>query len=161
MTLHLVAGLPCAGKSTYALALGARTGGVVFSLDRWLITLYGRYSIASIGYDEHVRRVLACRELIWEAASELLHRSADVILDDGFFLRENRMRAIAMARAAGAMATIHFVDTPEREIRSRLAERNAHLPPHNFHIDPKLLDTFVRMFELPSEDEGARVIVVS
>ena len=35
--------------------------GVLFSLDRWLITAFERYSIADVGYPEHVRRVLACR----------------------------------------------------------------------------------------------------
>ena len=158
-TVHLIAGLPCAGKTTYAVALRADTNGVLFTLDRWLITLFGRYAIASVGHDEHVRRVLACRTLIWEAASELL-RSADVILDDGFFLRANRVRCVEMAKAAGAAAKIHFLDTPESELRARLAQRNASLPPHNFHIDAETFDGFLRLFETPSADEGAELVVV-
>jgi predicted kinase len=135
-------------------------GGVLFSLDRWLITAYGKYSIATVGQEEHTRRVLACRELIWDGASELLKRGVDVILDDGFFLREHRHRHIGLARAIGAGARIHFLDTPVSVIRPQLEERNATLPRYNFHIGPDTLEGFTSMFEVPSADEGAELVVL-
>lgn len=159
-TLHLISGLPCSGKTTYATALHADIGGVLFSLDRWLITVFGRYAIAEVGHEEHTRRVLACRSLIWESGAELLRRSADVILDDGFFLREDRMRYGALAGALGACAKIHFVDTPAAVVATRLARRNANLPPFNFHIDPESLRGFQGLFEPPRSDEGADLVVV-
>jgi predicted kinase len=159
-TAHLICGLPCAGKTTYAIGLRADTNGVLFSLDRWLITLFGRYSLAAVGHNEHTARVLACRELTWESAAELLRRSVDVILDDGFFLRLNRMRYVEMATAAGATTKIHYLDAPASVLRQRLAERNAKLPPHNFRIDPETLHGFVSLFEPPSADEGAELVVV-
>ena len=159
-TTHLICGLPCTGKTTYASALRADLDGALFTLDRWLITLFGRYSIDEVGHEEHVRRVLACRELIWSTASELLRRGADVILDDGFFLRENRMRTIGLARSVGATAKIHFVDTPMDILQTRLALRNANLPPYNFSIGPEMLNGFVGLFEVPGPDEGAELVVV-
>ena len=159
-TAHLISGLPCSGKTTYATGLRADANGVLFSLDRWLITAFGRYSIASVGHEEHTRRVLACRELIWDAASEFLRRSVDVILDDGFFLRDNRERYVELVRAAGARTKIHFLDTPVSVLRARLEERNARLPRYNFHIDPATLQGFLGLFEPPAEHEAAEVVVV-
>jgi predicted kinase len=159
-TLHLVSGLPCSGKTTYAVGLRAGTNAVLFSLDRWLITSFGRYSLADVGHKEHTRRVLASRELIWLAAGELLRRSVDVILDDGFFLREHRVRHTELASALGATAKIHFLDVPLDILRVRLERRNAELPPYNFHIDPATLRGFVGLFERPSPDEGATLVVV-
>lgn len=159
-TAHLISGLPCSGKTTYAHALRADANCVLFSLDRWLITSFGRYSIADVGHGEHTRRVLACRELIWESAAEFLRRSVDVILDDGFFLRQNRIQYVTLAAAAGARTKIHFIDTPITTIRPRLTERNAHLPRYNFHIDPGMLIGFAGLFEVPTEDEGAELVVV-
>ena len=159
-TTHLIAGLPCSGKTTYAAGVRADIDSGLFSLDRWLITSFGRYSIAEIGHEEHVRRVLACRTLIWDAASELLRRGVDVILDDGFFLRENRMRVVELSKGLGATAKIHFLDTPLSVLRARLEERNATLPPYNFWIGPDMLQAFVGVFEVPSDDEGADVVVV-
>lgn len=160
MTLHLISGLPCSGKTTYATALCADGDAVLFSLDRWLMTAFGKYSIAVAGHEEHTRRVLACRELIWLAASELLRRSVDVILDDGFFLRENRAQYIGRGQAAGAQVKIHFIDTPLDIVRPRLEARNARLPFYNFHIDPRTLTAFAALFQVPSPEEGAEVIVV-
>jgi predicted kinase len=159
-TAHLISGLPCSGKTTYAVALRADANSVLFSLDRWLITSFGRYSIASVGHEEHTRRVLACRELIWDAASEFLRRSVDVILDDGFFLRANRVRYVELSNSVGAKAKIHFMDTPISVLRARLEERNAKLPRYNFHIDPATLQGFVGLFEEPSGQEGAELVVV-
>jgi predicted kinase len=84
-TAHLLSGLPCSGKSTFASSLVEENGGVLFSLDYWLITLHGRYSLEDIGYNEHVRRVLACRQIISGVACEFLRHGLDVVLDDGFF----------------------------------------------------------------------------
>ena len=112
-----------------------------------------------MGHEEHTRRVLACRDLIWDVSAEFLRRSDDVILDDGFFLRQHRVRQVDLARTAGARAKIHYLDTPTRVIQSRLRERNASLPPHNFEIDPETLTGFLGLFETPTEDEGADVVV--
>lgn len=159
-TAHLISGLPCSGKTTYAVGLRADANCVLFSLDRWLITSFGKYSIASVGHEEHTRRVLGCRELIWDAASEFLRRSFDVILDDGFFLRDNRVRHVELSKAAGARAKIHFMDTPVSVLRARLEERNAKLPRYNFHIDHETLRGFLGLFEVPSDHEGAEIVVV-
>ena len=159
-TTHLISGLPCSGKTTYAAGLRPGTGGMLFSLDRWLITTFGRYSIAEIGHPEHVRRVLSCRELIWSVAAELLARGIDVILDDGFFFRENRMQFIERSLAMGAGAKIHFLDVPLDVLRPRLERRNARLPRYNFSIDPVTMEAFTGLFEVPSSDEGAELVVV-
>lgn len=159
-TLHLMSGLPCSGKTTYARALKADLNCVLFTLDRWLITGFGKYQIADVGHPEHVRRVLACRELIWDSASEFLTRGVDVVLDDGFFFRENRMQMIGQARAVGAATKIHYLSVPLPELQTRLASRNASLPQFNFLIDPQTLEAFIDMFEVPTEDEGADVVVI-
>lgn len=160
-TLHLISGLPCSGKTTYAEGVRADANAVLFSLDRWLITAFGRYDIGVVGHQEHTRRVLGCRELIWQPASEFLRRGVDVILDDGFFLRDHRSRHIALAGALGAGAKTHYLDTPVETIRVRLEARNARLPSFNFQIDPALLVGFSRLFEAPSPAEGAAVVVVN
>jgi hypothetical protein len=159
-TVHLISGLPCSGKTTYALGLRTDLNAALFSLDRWLITAFAKYSIAAVGHEEHTRRVLACRELIWDSASELLRRSVDVILDDGFFFRAHRARYVQLAADIGASAKTHFIDTPGEMRRARLDQRNAKLPRFNFHIEPETMRGFEALFEIPSEAEGAALVVV-
>jgi len=159
-TLHLIAGLPCAGKTTYAERLQEQRDAVLFSLDRWLITQFGRYAIETVGHMEHARRLYACRELIWDVGAELLRRHADVILDDGFFLRNDREQHIARAHELGALAEIHFIDTPLDIVRARLIARNRASGEFHFDITPDAIATFVAIFQVPSADEGAELIVV-
>jgi predicted kinase len=159
-TLHLIAGLPCAGKTTYAARLRDERAAALFSLDRWLIASFGRYSLEAVGYVEHARRLYACRELIWEATAELLRRNADVILDDGFFLRTDRQQHIARAHALGAGAALHFIETPLDVLRARLIARNRDPGADHFDIAPEAVDAFAAFFEPPSDDEGADLIVV-
>ncbi len=160
-TVHLISGLPCSGKTTYAEALKSDAGSVHFALDYWLITAFGRYSIESLGHEEHTRRVLACRDLIWKAASPLLARDVDVILDDGFFFRDHRMQRVRLAQQLGVEAKIHFLNTPADVLRARLQRRNDGLPKYNFHIEPAMLQVFLGLFEVPSPDEGAQLVVVN
>lgn len=159
-TLHLISGLPCAGKTTYALRLKEECDAVHVCLDRWLITAFGRYRVDSVGMAEHVRRVYACRELIWSAAAEFLGRGADVILDDGFFLRADRRHHIEQAHEVGATAVIHFVDTPPDVLRARLAARNANPGDYHFEISADAIESFATAFEPPRADEGADLVLV-
>jgi predicted kinase len=165
-TAHLISGLPCSGKTTYAKALRETTNGVLFSLDYWLITNHGRYSLGTVGHEEHVRRVLACRHLISGVSSEFLQRGTDVILDDGFFLREHRIRQIALFGALSAnkgpsvQVKTHVVHVPLETLRARLAKRNADLPPHNFAVNSELIEQFSAMYETPMAVEGAELVLV-
>ncbi len=113
-----------------------------------------------VGLEEHVRRVLACRELIWAVATEFLTRGTDVIIDDGLFLREDRRRYIEMTKSLGAEPRLHFLDARAEILRDRIERRNAALPRYNFLIDPHLFDRFAGLFEVPTQEEGAALVVV-
>ena len=104
--------------------------------------------------------MLACRQLIWSAAVESFQEDLDVILDDGFFLREDRVHVIAQAQRLGAQAKLHFLSAPLDVLQARVASRNAKLPTYNFTISPDRLQTFVERFEVPTVSEGAELVVV-
>jgi predicted kinase len=159
-TLHLISGLPCAGKTTYASRLKDERDAVCLSLDRWLLTCFGRYVVDGVGFAEHSRRVYACRELIWSVAVEFLRRKADVILDDGFFLQRDRRYYVGLAREIGADVAIHFVDTPLEKVRAHVVARNRNPGEYHFAITTDVLEGCVAFFERPSADEGAELIVV-
>ncbi len=159
-TLHLICGIPCAGKTAYAEKLKDQPNAVHFCLDRWLISSFGRYPVDLIGHDEHLRRVYACRELIWDMAAEFLRRGIDAILDDGFILRSDRLDYIARARQIGARTTTHFIDTPPEVARERAMTRNQQPGKYSFEIAPDALEGYIAFFEPPSRDEGAEVVTI-
>ncbi len=161
--VHLISGLPCSGKTTYSARLRDEVDGVLITLDQWLITVHGRYRIIDIGQDEHIRRVVACRQLIWQMTEEFLRIGTNVVLDDGFFWRKDRLRYFEMTKEIGSAAVamhIHALSAPLEVLRERVESRNASLPTFNFWIDPELLESFIEQYEVPQDDEAHRVVRV-
>lgn len=159
-TVHLICGLPCAGKTTFAKQLVAERRALYLGLDEALIALHGSYSLAEVGSEEHVRRVIACRRSLWNIAEHALQIDQEVILDDGFFFRQTRERYATLCAGAGAQSVLYFLDAPYDLLLARLQERNRHLPHTNFEIAAVQLEQFLRIFEPPTAAEGNELRVV-
>jgi predicted kinase len=152
--VHLVCGLPCSGKSTFARNLAKERRALHLPLDETLIEIYGQYSIDEVGHAEHVERVWKCRRVLWDIAMRALDVDIEPILDDGFFLSETRRRYAELCRSVGAFSQLYFLDPPPESIAQRLYERNEHLPSSNFHVSAERLAYFYQIFERPTNDEG-------
>jgi hypothetical protein len=152
-TVHLICGLPGAGKTTLAKKIEEENRALRFSLDEWLITLFGRYEITPDNHAAHVERVLACRSVIWMMAERALRLGVDVILDDGFFLKEHRGQYKDLILKAGANPKLYFVDVDSEKLLTRLHNRNSDLPTNNFAIENDLMTYFFSLFEPPTSDE--------
>jgi predicted kinase len=77
----------------------------------------------------------------------------DVILDFGFWSRDEREELRLRAARLGARSELHFSGASEEELLRRLARRNACLPPDTFRIEDTRLRTWFELFEAPSSDE--------
>jgi predicted kinase len=91
--------------------------------------------------------------LQWDLAQRLLTIGVSVLLESGFWSREERERFRASARDLGASTKIHFLDVPREELHRRLAARNAALPEQTVHVAPADLDGWITLFEPPTRDE--------
>ena len=143
--LHLVCGLPGSGKTSLAERLARETRALFLSPDEWMSRIVGD------GYDEARREQV--ERIQWELAERLLARGLDVVLDNGFWSREERRRLRASAEGLGAEVRLHFLDVPLDELKRRLAARNRNLPRHAFPVDAGDLERWSALFEPPSEDE--------
>jgi predicted kinase len=114
--------------------------------DEWM----GR--ILGTGYDEDKRA--AIESLHWDIAQRALSLGVDVILESGFWSREERSQFRARAAELGAETRLIYLDVPREELLRRLALRNESLPPDSrFRVDLSLLDLWARMFQPPTPEE--------
>lgn len=167
-TLHLMVGLPCSGKTTLALTLEKTCSALRLTLDDWHIRLFGQDAAAA----EHTARHMIIEALQWEVASRALVLGTNVILDFGFWAREEREDYRARARQLGASSEIHFLDVPNEELLRRLAQRNAQLSslalhgteeplplsnvqrsPLSFYIAEEMMLSWLTFFQKPTRDE--------
>ena len=77
---HLMYGFIGSGKTTYATQLEKDLPALRFSVDEWMIALYGQDPPESKFEERYIRTV----DLIWNVATRVLELDQDVILDFGF-----------------------------------------------------------------------------
>ncbi|MCU1268155.1 MAG: hypothetical protein JWM21_4473 [Acidobacteria bacterium] len=148
-TLHLICGLPCAGKTTLAKQIEQERSALRLTPDEWIIRLFGN--------DLSLEALDAARDpieaVLWDLAARILVLGIDVILDFGFWSRSEREDFRARAAQLGARSELHFLDVHEDALLKRWATRNADLPSGTFQIDEVRLRRWCRLFEPPSSDE--------
>lgn len=151
-TLHLMVGLPCSGKSTLAQKLEHELPALRLTVDEWHIRLFGQ----DAEEPEHDSRHTLIEMMLWKVASRALQLGTNVILDFGFWAREEREDYRSRAKALGASSEVHFLDVPTDELMRRLRERNSQSSPLNFYIPEAMMKPWIAFFQRPMPDELER-----
>jgi predicted kinase len=145
-------GLPCSGKTTLARKLEYERSALRLTPDEWQVRLFGQ-DAEDPAHD--VRHTLI-EAMLWEVASRALVLGINVILDYGFWAREEREDYRARAQQLGASSEIHFLDLPAEELLRRLAQRNAQPSQTSFYIPEAMMHPWIAFFQRPTPDELAR-----
>lgn len=150
-TLFLMVGLPASGKTFRARELAAERGALRLTADEWALTLFGQE-------DRHQepggKRWLLEGRLV-ALAIDTLHLGLSVILDFGFWSREERAALRWMAASVGASCQIVYLPV-EREVQwSRIQNRWKNTPEQTFPMAETELDPWREQFQVPDADELA------
>ncbi len=148
-TLHLMVGLPCSGKTTLARELEYKHSAIRLTPDEWQIRLFGQ----DAEDPAHNARHSLIEAMLWEVASRALVIGTNVILDFGFWAREEREDYRVRAKQLGASSEVHFQDVPSEELLKRLAQRNAQRSPTTFYIPEEMMRPWLTLFQKPTLDE--------
>jgi predicted kinase len=145
-------GLPCSGKTTLAQQLERELPALRLTVDEWHIHLFGQDAEAP----EHDARHSLIEALLWNIASRALELGTNVILDYGFWAREEREDYRSRAKQVGASSEVHFLDVSADELLRRLVRRNAQPSPLAFHISKEMMQPWIAFFQKPTPDELER-----
>lgn len=145
--LILICGLPGSGKTTLARWLAPTIPAVRFSPDEW------KHDLGIDYYDEE-RRV-RLEERLWRLAQELLGLGQSVILENGFWAREERDELRLAARALGVGVEPRYLEAPVDELWRRLEIRNREARPGTAPIKRDDLERWAQRFEAPDDAELA------
>lgn len=122
--VRLIEGPVGAGKSTYAAALAARTGGVHIALDAWFASLFSPDRPAGDFIPWYVERKERLVELIWTHAQAILASGTDVILELGLIQRQPRRQFCRRVLDSGFGLLMVELDAPRELRRARVRRRN-------------------------------------
>ena len=151
-TLHLMVGLPCLGKTTLAQKLESERSALRLTPDEWQVRLFGQ----DAEEPEHDARHTLIEIMLWNIASRALVLGTNVILDFGFWAREESEDFRLRAKQLGASSEVHFLDVPENELMRRLAVRNSQLSQESFQIPEDMMKPWITFFQRPTPDELER-----
>lgn len=151
-TLHLMVGLPCSGKTMLAKKLERELSAIRLTPDEWHVSLFGQ----DAEEPEHDARHSLLEALLWKVASRALALRSNVILDFGFWAREEREDYRSRANKLGVSSEVHFLDVSDNELMRRLAIRNSQDSQVSFHISEAAMKPWIAFFERPTPDELER-----
>jgi predicted kinase len=151
-TLHLMVGLPFSGKTTLARKLERECSALRLTPDEWHVLLFGQ----DAKEPDHDARHSLIEALLWKIASRALELGANVILDFGFWAREEREDYRLRAKQLGASSEVHFLDVSEDELLRRLEERNSQPSHESFSISVEMMKPWIEFFQRPTPDELVR-----
>jgi predicted kinase len=151
-TLHLMVGLPFSGKTTLAQKLEQECSALRLTPDEWQVRLFGQ----DAKEPEHDSRHSLIEAMLWNIASRVLALGTNVILDFGFWAREEREDYRLRAKQLGAGSEVHFLDVPEQELMRRLEERNSQSSQESFSISAEMMRPWIAFFQKPTPDELVR-----
>ena len=145
--LVVMVGLPGVGKTTRAKELEEELGAVRFTVDAWLKPIVGEAN------PTETRRTMEGRLIA--TARRLLELGQNVILDFGFWGRDERGSLHDLATTCGADFRIEYLDVdPEEQWRRVEArQRSADEMATAFTITREMLDSYVDVFDVPDEAE--------
>ncbi len=145
-TLHMICGLPGSGKSTLAKQIEKDSFALRLTPDEWMINL----DIS--GYDEKKRE--AIESLQWSLAQRVLSLGVDVVLESGFWIRDERNAFRKKAGELGAKTKLYYLDVPLEELWQRIENRNKDVATSNsFLIKKQDLEEWFKVFQPPTAGE--------
>jgi len=148
-TLILICGLPGSGKTTLAKQLEFSRSALRLCPDEWLASI-----LADVTDTVELDRLRTAVESIqWEVAKRALVLGVNVILENGFWSREERMGFRTRAETLGADVELIYLNVNRDELWARLSKRNENLPPGVFFVREDQLDLWFSWFEPPTADE--------
>ena len=148
----LICGKICSGKSYYAAQLKEKYNAVILSTDEATFDLIENeqgefYNIFAAKVNLYLRK----------KAAEIVKSGANVILDWGFWTKQNRQDISRFFADFGVDFEWHYIDVSEEMWHKNIEKRNKRISEGNggcdFYVDEGLFNKVQSLFEVPDKAE--------
>jgi predicted kinase len=150
----LVVGCTGAGKTTYARKLTDELEAIRFSIDEWMVPLFGEDMPTPIRFDWMMERVNRCESMIFGVVQQLVARGGTAVLDLGFTKKQHREKFRVLCAEAGMSVAMHYLDVLRETRWQRVEQRNRDQgETFAMAVDRSMFDFMETMWEPPMPEE--------
>lgn len=149
--VFMICGKICSGKSTYAQQLRIKNHAALLSVDEITLALFGQY--CGEKHDDYVERT---QNYLFDKSLELISVGINVVLDWGFWMKEERDFAREFYKSREIECEFHYIDISDETWKARLNKRNSAILAEEtsaYYVDENLAAKFGALFEMPGKDE--------
>jgi predicted kinase len=146
-TLHLLMGLPGAGKSTLAEKIEKLSGATLLSSDETRVAIFKEPCFSQQEHDY-------LYDILDHNVEHLLRAGKDVIYDANLNRKQHRTEKYDMARRFGANVSLWWVKAPVALAKNRRIEEQDHLLIPEGETSEKMFDRIAAVMEEPDETEN-------
>ena len=147
-----ICGKICSGKSYYAAGLKGKENAVILSCDELTKDLFDN----DLG-DKHDEMALRIWTYFQKKSVELVNVGCTVILDWGFWSRENRKHLSDFYREQNILCEWHYIDVEDATWKRNITERNRRVLSgeggSDYYLDEGLMGKLQSMWEEPAHEE--------
>lgn len=147
----MICGKICSGKSTYSEKLKQEINAVILSCGDLMLTLFEE----QLG-DKHNDISKKCISYLYNLAQEIIRTNTNVILDFGFWIKEERKNMVEFFKSKNIEVEMHYVKVDEKTWIAQIEKRNLLVRKGKkkcYFVDENMKEMFGRMFEEPGKDE--------
>ncbi len=152
---HIIVGFIGSGKTTFARKLEKETGAVRFTKDEWMVRVFGN-TPPKEKFEEYDNKMTL---LASDMALKCLKAGINVIIDEGFWVKEHRDAIIEKVKNVGAIPKLYYIEAPFEVMKARTLKRTENPPEDSFTIDEEAFNHYWQFFQPPGEDEEFTLIV--
>lgn len=149
--VFLICGKICSGKSTYAEKVCKKNSTVLLSVDEISLALFGQAS--GDKHNDYIKRIKA---YLFDKSLELITSEINVVLDWGFWTKEERDYARRFYNNRNIKCEFHYIDISNEIWKTLIEKRNSEVlleKTNAYYVDDKLISIVSAVFEEPTKDE--------
>ena len=152
--VHLICGLPGAGKTTYAERLRLDLKGVRFSIDDWNDRLFFMDRDPTSDFHWFYERVQRCCNQMRDTATQVIATGNPAIFDCGLTNQQERQIFYDWADDQGYITALHFIDVDEETRWQRVQNRNQQRgETYKIEVTRDMFDFMQNLWQAPSDAE--------
>lgn len=151
---HIIIGFIGSGKTTFARKLEKETGAIRFTKDEWMVRLFGN-TPPKDKFEEYDNKMAS---LATDMALKCLKAGISVIIDEGFWVKEQRDEIREKVKNVGAIPKLYYLEVPFEIMKARTLKRSENPPVDSFNIDEESFNQYWKYFQPPDKDEEYTLI---